>query len=188
MALSSTILSSYYLTPVAATVTEDTLTADSMDTIVWAVTKNENGTYTFKQGDKTLGASSGTNSSGKTVYNLNVTGTGSATWDLTSCNEENHSYYLSANGMEGSYGKIYIEYFVYTNKKTGAKTPEFTAFDAGPSKLTEAAFGFEFYKKTQDKEYVSGGETPDPEPVEGIIPDGEYVLYVPAHNMALSSN
>ena len=48
MALSSTILSSYYLTPVAATVAEDTLTADSMDTIVWAVTKNENGTYTFK--------------------------------------------------------------------------------------------------------------------------------------------
>ena len=188
MALSSTILSSYYLTPVAATVAEDTLTADSMDTIVWAVTKNENGTYTFKQGDKTLGASSGTNSSGKTVYNLNVTGTGSSTWDLTSCNEENHSYYLSANGMEGSYGKIYIEYFVYTNKKTGAKTPEFTAFDARPSKLTEAAFGFEFYKKTQDKEYVSGGETPDPEPVEGMIPDGEYVLYVPAHNMALSSN
>ena len=77
---------------------------------------------------------------------------------------------------------------IQKNKKTGAKTPEFTAFDAGPSKLTEAAFGFEFYKKTQDKEYVSGGETPDPEPVEGIIPDGEYVLYVPAHNMALSSN
>ena len=188
-ALSSTLLSSYYLTPVTATVEDNVLTATSMGTIVWTVTKNDDGTFSFKQGEKTLGASSGTNSKGKTVYNLNVTGNGSSKWDLTSCNTDNHSYYLSANGMQGTYGKIYIEYYVFKNN-AGVETPEFTAYDAGTAKLTEKAFGFEFYKKTQVKEYVSGGTTPEPEPEpgEGIIPNGSYVVYNPDSGMAMSAD
>ena len=150
-AVSSTILSSYYLTPVSATVTNNVLSATSMDGIVWDVTKNDNGTYTFKQGDKTLAIDSGTNSKGNTVYNLNVSGTGYPNFDVTTCNYENSSYYLSANGLTGSYGNVYIEYFLFTK----TNTPEFSAYCTSTNKLTENDFAFQFYKLTQEKEYVS---------------------------------
>ena len=52
-AISSTMKGSYYLTPVAATVEKDVLTADTMDALVWDVTANDDGTYTFTQGGKT---------------------------------------------------------------------------------------------------------------------------------------
>lgn len=154
-AVSSTILSSYYLTPVSATVTNNVLSATSMDGIVWDVTKNDNGTYTFKQGDKTLAINSGTNSKGNTVYNLNVSGTGYPNFDVTTCNDKNSSYYLSANGLTGSYGNVYIEYFLFTK----TNTPEFSAYCT--SKLTENDFAFQFYKLTPEKEYV-GDEPAEP--------------------------
>ena len=48
-AVACEMLGSYYLKPAAATVAENALTADSFDKLVWTVTKNEDGTYSFKQ-------------------------------------------------------------------------------------------------------------------------------------------
>ena len=53
-AVSSTVMGNYYLTPVAATVENNVLTANAMDALVWDVTANDDGTYTFTQGGKTL--------------------------------------------------------------------------------------------------------------------------------------
>ena len=144
-AVKAEMLGSYYLTPMAATVADDVLTADSMDKLVWTVTKNEDGTYTFKQGDKTL--TMGTND-GK--FNLNLTGNGAAKWDVETCNAENASYYMSGNGLTGQYGKVYMEYY--------AKFTEFSAYCTSTDRLTEKDFGMTFYKLT--KVEVEDGETP----------------------------
>ena len=143
-AVKAEMLGSYYLTPVAATVADDALTADSMDALVWTVTKNEDGTYTFKQGDKTL--TMGTNN-GK--FNLNLTGDGAAKWDVEAIGT-NGAYTMSGNGVTGQYGKVYMEYY--------AKYTEFSAYCTSPDRLTEKDFGMTFYKLT--KVEVDDGETP----------------------------
>lgn len=149
-AVSSTVMSNYYLTPVAATVEKDVLTANAMDALVWDVTANDDGTYTFTQDGKTL--TLGENN-GK--FHLNVAAKGATRWDVETCNAENASYYLSGSGVTGQYGKVYLEYF--------AKFTEFSAYCTSTDRLKEADFGMTFYKLTQEKQYVDATPEPDPE-------------------------
>ena len=117
--------------------------------------KNDDGTYTFVQGDKTL--TMGTNDD---KFNLNLTGNGATTWDLEAIGTDG-AYTMAGTGVTGKYGKVYMEYFLYT--KGDNKTPEFSAYCTSADRLSEKDFGMTFYKLTQDKQYVTG-ETPDPEP------------------------
>lgn len=154
-AVAGEVKSSYYLTPAAATVNENALTADSFDKLVWTVTKNEDGTYSFKQGtDTTL--TMGTNN-GK--FNLNLTGDGAVKWDVETCNAENASYYMSGNGLTGQYGKVYMEYY--------AKYTEFSAYCTSTDRLTEKDFGMTFYKLTREKNFI-GGLVPPPTPTQKV--------------------
>ena len=154
-AVAGEMLGSYYLKPAAATVAENALTADSFDKLVWTVTKNEDGTYSFKQGtDTTL--TMGTNN-GK--FNLNLTGDGAVKWDVETCNAENASYYMSGNGLTGQYGKVYMEYY--------AKYTEFSAYCTSTDRLTEKDFGMTFYKLTQEKNFI-GGLVPPPTPTQKV--------------------
>lgn len=154
-AVAGEILGSYYLKPAAATVAENALTADSFDKLVWTVTKNEDGTYSFKQGtDTTL--TMGTNN-GK--FNLNLTGDGAVKWDVETCNAENASYYMSGNGLTGQYGKVYMEYY--------AKYTEFSAYCTSTDRLTEKDFGMTFYKLTREKNFI-GGLVPPPTPTQKV--------------------
>ena len=170
-AVSSTILSKYYLTPVTATVTENVLTADSMDALVWTVTKNNDGTYTFVQGDKTL--SLGTSADGK--FNLNLNSDGATKWDVETCSAENASYYMSGNGVTGQYGKVYIEYY--------AQYTEFSAYCTSTDRLSEKNFGMTFYKLAKVKDYVDGETpavkvaTPTASPAAGEITKGTEVSF-----------
>ncbi|MEI3082744.1 MAG: S-layer homology domain-containing protein [Oscillospiraceae bacterium] len=154
-AVAGEMLGSYYLKPAAATVAENALTADSFDKLVWTVTKNEDGTYSFKQGtDTTL--TMGTNN-GK--FNLNLTGDGAVKWDVETCNAENASYYMSGNGLTGQYGKVYMEYY--------AKYTEFSAYCTRTDRLTEKDFGMTFYKLTREKNFI-GGLVPPPTPTQKV--------------------
>lgn len=154
-AVAGEMLGSYYLKPAAATVAENALTADSFDKLVWTVTKNEDGTYSFKQGtDTTL--TMGTNN-GK--FNLNLTGDGAVKWDVETCNAENASYYMSGNGLTGQYGKVYMEYY--------AKHTEFSAYCTSTDRLTEKDFGMTFYKLTREKNFI-GGLVPPPTPTQKV--------------------
>ena len=154
-AVAGEMLGSYYLKPAAATVAENALTADSFDKLVWTVTKNEDGTYSFKQGtDTTL--TMGTNN-GK--FNLNLTGSDTAKWDVETCNAENASYYMSGNGLTGQYGKVYMEYY--------AKYTEFSAYCTSTDRLTEKDFGMTFYKLTREKNFI-GGLVPPPTPTQKV--------------------
>ena len=153
-AVAGEVKSSYYLTPAAATVNENALTADSFENLVWTVTKNEDGTYTFKQGAKTL--TMGTNGD---KFNLNLTGSDTAKWDVEVCNAENASYYMSGNGLTGQYGKVYMEYF--------ARYDEFSAYCTSTDRLTEKDFGMTFYKLTREKNFI-GGLVPPPTPTQKV--------------------
>lgn len=154
-AVAGEMLGSDYLKPAAATVAENALTADSFDKLVWTVTKNEDGTYSFKQGtDTTL--TMGTNN-GK--FNLNLTGDGAVKWDVETCNAENASYYMSGNGLTGQYGKVYMEYY--------AKYTEFSAYCTSTDRLTEKDFGMTFYKLTWEKNFI-GGLVPPPTPTQKV--------------------
>ena len=154
-AVAGEMLGSYYLKPAAATVAENALTADSFDKLVWTVTKNEDGTYSFKQGtDTTL--TMGTNN-GK--FNLNLTGDDAVKWDVETCNAENASYYMSGNGLTGQYGKVYMEYY--------AKYTEFSAYCTSTDRLTEKDFGMTFYKLTREKNFI-GGLVPPPTPTQKV--------------------
>ena len=153
-AVAGKVKSSYYLTPAAATVNENALTADSFENLVWTVTKNEDNTYTFAQGESilTMGQSNG-------KFNLNLTGSDTAKWDVEVCNAENASYYMSGNGLTGQYGKVYMEYF--------ARYDEFSAYCTSTDRLTEKDFGMTFYKLTQGKNYI-GGLVPPPTPTQKV--------------------
>ena len=153
-AVAGEVKSSYYLTPAAATVNENALTADSFENLVWTVTKNEDGTYTFKQGAKTL--TMGMNGD---KFNLNLTGSDTAKWDVEVCNAENASYYMSGNGLTGQYDKVYMEYF--------ARYDEFSAYCTSTDRLKEKDFGMTFYKLTKEKNFI-GGLVPPPTPTQKV--------------------
>lgn len=153
-AVAGKVKSSYYLTPAAATVNENALTADSFENLVWTVTKNEDNTYTFAQGESilTMGQSNG-------KFNLNLTGSDTAKWDVEVCNAENASYYMSGNGLTGQYGKVYMEYF--------ARYDEFSAYCTSTDRLKEKDFGMTFYKLTKEKNFI-GGLVPPPTPTQKV--------------------
>lgn len=154
-ALSSTLLNKYYLTPVTVEAKDGVVETEDA-TLVWTVAANEDGSFTFCQGEMILGMNEGVNSKGKTVYNLAVADAANTKWDLTVCNAENKSYYLSVNGVTGSYGKVYIEYY--------AAYTEFSAYCTGEKNLTEKVFGFQFCKATEEKVYLDQPTEPDPAP------------------------
>ncbi len=153
-AVAGEVKSSYYLTPAAATVNENALTADSFENLVWTVTKNEDNTYTFAQGESilTMGQSNG-------KFNLNLTGSDTAKWDVEVCNAENASYYMSGNGLTGQYGKVYMEYF--------SRYDEFSAYCTSTDRLKEKDFGMTFYKLTKEKNFI-GGLVPPPTPTQKV--------------------
>lgn len=153
-AVAGEVKSSYYLTPAAATVNENALTADSFENLVWTVTKNEDNTYTFAQGESilTMGQSNG-------KFNLNLTGSDTAKWDVEVCNAENASYYMSGNGLTGQHGKVYMEYF--------ARYDEFSAYCTSTDRLKEKDFGMTFYKLTKEKNFI-GGLVPPPTPTQKV--------------------
>ena len=156
-AVAGEVKSSYYLTPAAATVTENALTADSFDKLVWTVTKNEDGTYSFKQGtDTTLTMGH----EQRQVQPEPDRGRDAVKWDVETCNAENASYYMSGNGLTGQYGKVYMEYYRQS-------TTEFSAYCTSTDRLTEKDFGMTFYKLTREKNFI-GGLVPPPTPTQKV--------------------
>ncbi len=124
---------SYYLDGVDLEAVDGTITTDNT-AVVWTVGKDENGNFTFTQGDKMLSAYAS-----DTHKNISLDPTKETGWSLEVCNEENHSFYVYNSTLESNYGHVYIEW--YETYK------EFTVYDTGASKLNEAVFGIQFYKK-----------------------------------------
>ncbi len=151
MAVTSEILSTYYLKPLSISLNAElgVLASDSK-LIAWTVSVDENGLYTFKQGDTALKMGTNQDSNGNTKFNLSGAGTATDKWHLDTCNAANGSYYMYGDGMKGKYGNVYIEYFLFKNKTTGAETPEFTTYCTSTDRLNEKAFGMTFYKLVRE--------------------------------------
>ena len=112
-------------------------TADT--TIVWTATKNEDGTFTFTNGENAITAWLSVNDKGSFVEltnNANYEG-GDTKWNLASCNPDNHTYFISSATISTSEGAGYIECYPKSNvdKIAGyaTKTP------------TEGDYSFQFY-------------------------------------------
>lgn len=102
--------------------------------ICWTVTENDDGTYTFRNGEHVLAAAK----SGS-YNNLYLTETDhSIKWTLVSLNSANNSYVAYAPELASNYGHVYLEWY-------GNKTA-FSAYDTSEERATEQNFGFQFYK------------------------------------------
>ncbi|MGM9592311.1 MAG: S-layer homology domain-containing protein [Oscillospiraceae bacterium] len=140
VALSSEPVATYYLAGAEMTPNSDGyLTAEPADASAtqWVVGKDTDGNWTFTQGDKMLSSyASGS------YKNISTSADNNTGWILDVCNADNCSYYVYSAKTAGSYGNVYIEWYAAKN--------DFTVYDAGPSKLNEAAFGMTFYKLVRE--------------------------------------
>ena len=106
--------------------------------IVWTVKANEDGTYTFTNGEYEIGADIS-----DPYVNAYVAAGHTNTWNLKECNPETSTFYIISTLAAVKYENIYLEWY---NAKNG-----FSAYDTGVEKLTEEAFGFQFYACTEEK-------------------------------------
>ncbi len=162
VALPATMQGDYYLAGVSITPSGDSITtADS--TIVWTVTVNSDGSYSFRNGSSVLSINWNT-SSGKTSLSLDGA---NPKLTLESCNAANSSYYIYSATQTGNYEQIYLEWF--------ARYSDFSAYDTSADRLTETDFGFQFYAKpvdtsvSYDVSFVAPGSTTT------LSSDGGYV-------------
>ena len=136
VALGNTV-ASHKITGVSLTPENGVITTDE-EAVAWTVTVNADGTYTFKQGEKTLGGVvSGT------YNNLVPTDASFVNWTLTGPDAEDFNYYLYLDEMESRYGKVYLEYY-----------NGFTLY--GSSSPDKTAYGITFYKQGAEAETPSG--------------------------------
>ncbi|MCR5183057.1 MAG: cell wall-binding repeat-containing protein [Clostridia bacterium] len=140
--VSSTMSGTYYLSGKEYTPVDGVITTGDTD-VVWTVTKNDDGTYLFKQGDKTLGGVQTTNSSTGAIYNnIDLSGSSATKWTMEAAGTGVYLYLGELpSSKEG--GHIYFDW--YTSKTA------FSLVDyANPG--TNTAFMFTFYKKGAEPE------------------------------------
>ena len=164
---------SHKVAGVSLTPVDDVITTNET-AVVWEVTKNSDGTYTFKQGDKVLGGIV-TEENGKTYNNLVVTGAEHTKWTLRGMEATDLVGYMYLDSMQTNYGKMYIEYY-----------NGFTLY--GQSNPTPEQYGIKFYKQGAEPEH------PNPEAVGDLVTsldqlkDGATVaIYSQGHKTAISS-
>ena len=112
-------------------------TADT--TIVWTATKNEDGTFTFTNGENAITAWPSVNDKGSFVEltnNANYEG-GDTKWNVAACNAENHTYFLSSSSISTDKGPGYIQCYPKSkvDKIAGYAT----------DKPVEGDYSFQFY-------------------------------------------
>jgi len=169
-AISSEAISTNYLKGVDYTPADGVITTADTDT-TWTVTVNEDGTYLFKQGDKTLGGSQNTASSGRIYNNFVLSGAQATDWTLESAGSGYHMY-LGGLPSSKTGGHIYIDWYASYN--------EYSLVDY--SNPTTGAFVFTFYKK---------GAEPDLGDLVTSLDDLEngatVVIYNQRHKTAISN-
>ena len=169
VALGNTIashkVSGVALTPVDGVITTDNTAA------VWTVVVNNDGTYSFTQGDYTLGGVvSGT------YNNLVVTDATYTNWTLTGPDSTDFNYYLRLDDMATNFGKVYMEYY-----------NGFTLY--GSTAPSKDQYGITFYKQGAEPETPSGEPTDKGDLVTNLdeMVGKTVAIYSPGHKTAVSS-
>ena len=151
----------WYLIAQEITPADSKITTDDT-TIVWTANKNDDGTFTFTNGENAITAWLSENDKGTFVEltnDANYTG-GDTKWNVTTCNAATNTFFISSSSIATSYGPGHIECYA----KSGVD--KIAGF--GKANPTETDFGFQFY--------VKGGTAPDPGPGPEPTPGNEYVL------------
>ena len=173
MGVGNTVDSNNKITGISLNETNGTIVTDN-EGAVWTVTVNQDGTYTFTQGDYTLGGVV-TESDGKTHNNLVAEGATYTNWTLTGPDAADFNYFLHLGDIQSSYGNIYLEYY-----------RGFTLY--GSSNPDKAAYGIKFFKKGADPETPEPVETGDLITDLSKLEDGQTVaIYNATHKTAVSS-
>ena len=129
-------------------------------TIVWTAKKNDDGTFSFVNGDNAITAwLSGTYI--ELTNDANYDG-GDTKWNVATGTAANNTFYISSSTIAGSYGPGYIECYPKTNKVTGETIDKICGYSTSSPKEKDCGFQF----------FVKGGTTPTPDPV----PSSDYVL------------
>ena len=148
--------SGYYKAGVDAAVVGEGYIASDSDTIAWTVSIDENGVYTFTQGDLKLGVEL----SGKYI-NLK-TNAGEYGFLLEAFTEGGEVYRVRSEKVENSYGFAYLEWYASKNA--------FSAYATGDANETD--FGFTFYKLVrqgvEEEEPEVPEEPEEPEETTGV--------------------
>ena len=148
----------WYLVAQDVTPADNKITTDDA-TIVWTVKKNEDGTFSFVNGDNAVTAWYSSNDKGEFLEltnDANYEG-GDSKWNLTAANATEKTFYISSATLTGAKGAGYME--CYTKKEV-VKVCGF--FTGTPS---EKDYGFQFFVKGE------GGEVCDHDwQIDQIIP------------------
>ena len=150
-AVSSTVKSNYYLTPVETTVEDDAIT-DPDASVVWTVAVNEDGSYTFTQGEFTLAAYA----SGTHVNLSNTAEEHDPNWIVTAINSTEKTYNLKSATVEKDSKPVYLEYY--------SRYTEFSAYATDDA--TGDAFAMQFYVLNTAEEPI---DPPEPGAKDVIV-------------------
>ena len=105
--------------------------------VEWVVGVESDGSYTFTQGDKKLSVR---DNGGK--FYLSGDASGSVKWTLSDSVAANKTHYIESSELEGSYGKVYMEWY--------GDVTAFTAYCTSTSNLNETNYGFAFYERVRE--------------------------------------
>ncbi len=159
LAMNSETYRDWYLMTSTVTIEEDKV-VDPADNLVWQVTVNEDGTYTFTQDNNLAVAGWVSTSNGNTYPELTSNAAQSdadLSWMLTSANAENNTYYMESKTLSTSKGKLYIE--VFNKNVNGTQTPVFCTYGAAASSLTEGPYGMQLYHVKKSAPQPPTGDT-----------------------------
>ncbi|MCR5067091.1 MAG: S-layer homology domain-containing protein [Erysipelotrichaceae bacterium] len=161
-------LSGHYVTAVPLTPEEGVITTAST-AVVWTVVVNNDGTYSFTQGDKVLGGIIDGN-----YKNLVVTDATYTKWTLDGPDPTDFNYFCYLGEMTYNNGHVYLEYY-----------NGFSLY--GETSPSKDKYGITFYKKGAEP------ENPNPAAVGDLVTsldqlDDAYVaIYSPGHGTAIST-
>ena len=117
-------------------------------TIVWTAKKNDDGTFSFVNGDNAITAwLSGTFI--ELTNDANYEG-GDTKWNVATGTAANNTFYISSSTIAGSYGPGYIECYPKTNKVTGETIDKICGYSTSSPK--EKDCGFQFFVKDENAE------------------------------------
>ena len=142
LAMTSDTYRDWYLMPSTVTIQGDKV-IDPAENLIWEVSVNENGTYTFKQGDKTVGtwlSVSGNKKYVELTSNASQSGLDNK-WKLTECDSDTHKYYMNT-ALEGDYGPIYLQ--VYSQNVNSVKQDVFCGYSTR-DRMNVKDYGMQFY-------------------------------------------
>ncbi|MBR1758824.1 MAG: CehA/McbA family metallohydrolase [Lachnospiraceae bacterium] len=187
-AIGSTTTRDWYLSAEDVTI-EGEKAIDPAETVVWTVGVQTDETgksvYSFSQGDKKISMwLSGTyvEITNNPAYNDAT----SSSYQLSECNKDNSSYYISSDDLTTNYGNCYLE--IYSKKVDGVTALYTCGYSTSADKLTEAAYGFQFY-------LVEASEEEPTEPIDkgdlvtslDQLDGSDVVIYSQSHMTAVSS-